>query len=74
MSAVEMPQRFGFVQRDVLGLIAFDFILRLLLARMMFVAFVVHIAGVHLDDVAADVARFRVPSHVVANFEFRAHG
>jgi hypothetical protein len=35
------------MQRDVSGLIALDFVLRLLFARVMDVAFVVHVFDVH---------------------------
>jgi hypothetical protein len=63
----------GLVQRDVIGLVAFDLILRVLFARMMSVAFVVHVARMYLHDVAADPARFRIPGNVIANFEFLVH-
>jgi hypothetical protein len=46
------------MKRDVIRLIAFDLVLRIVLARMMDVAFVVHIARMHLHDMAADPASF----------------
>jgi hypothetical protein len=62
------------MQRDVSGLIAFDFVLRLLFTRVMDIAFVVHVFGVHARDFAADPASFRIPTHVIANFELLGHG
>ena len=40
----------------------------------MRIALVVEIPGVDLDDGAADVAGFRVPGDVIADFEFGWHG
>jgi hypothetical protein len=62
------------MQRDVSGLIALDFVLRLLFARVMDVAFVVHVFDVHAHDFAADPASLRVPTYVIANFELLSHG
>jgi hypothetical protein len=56
------------------GFFAFDFVLRLNFARVMDVAFVVHVFGVHTHDFAADPASFRIPAHAIANFEPLGHG
>lgn len=73
-SVAHTPQCFTFVQRDVIGFVALNLVLRIFLARVMNVAFVVHIARVHPNNTAADPARFRVPSDVVANVECCLHG
>jgi hypothetical protein len=39
----------------------------------MRVAFVVDIFAMHLDDLAADAARFRIPTNMIADFEFAWH-
>ena len=54
---------------DVVGLDAFDFGLRIILARLMGVPFVVNVVCMHLDDRAADAPGFRVPRHKIADFE-----
>jgi hypothetical protein len=38
------------VQSDVVGLVAFDLVLGFFLARVVYVPFVIHILGMHLDD------------------------
>src|SRR5579883_3329723 len=67
-------QRRAFVHRDVVGLVALDLILRIIVAGVTRMAFVVNIPGVHLDGPAADIAGFRVPDHVIADLEFLRHG
>jgi hypothetical protein len=57
------------MHRDVVGLAALDFILRIILARVMSVSLVVNVFGMHFDDLAADMAGLRVPGHVIADFE-----
>src|SRR5215831_21334956 len=53
----------------MVGLVAFNFVLRLVLARVMHVAFVIHVLRVHLDDSASDPPSLRIPAHAVARFE-----
>jgi hypothetical protein len=71
---VEVPQRSTFVQGNMSSLFAFDFVLRLIFARVMDVAFVIHVFCVHADDFAADPASFRTPTHPITNFEPLGHG
>ena len=52
---------------DVIGLVAADLVLRPLRAGMVGMPLVVEVAGMHLGDVPADVARLRVPADVVAD-------
>jgi hypothetical protein len=68
-----MSQCLTFVQSDVIRLVAFDLILWIILARMMDVTFVGHVARMHPHDMAADPARFRVPTYVIADFESLCH-
>ena len=61
------------MHRNVIGLAALDFILRLILARVMSVPLVVKVLCMHFDDSAADMAGFRIPGHVIADFEPLRH-
>jgi hypothetical protein len=54
--------------------ITLDFVLRLILARVMGVAFVIHVFGVHSHNSAGDPAGFRIPTYVISNFEYSCHG
>jgi hypothetical protein len=54
---------------DVIGLIVFDLILRMAFARVMHVAFVVHLARMHPHDPTTDPASLGIPTHVIAGFE-----
>lgn len=58
-----------FVRRDVVRLRALDFILRIVVARVVGMPFVVEIFGVYLDDCAADMPGFRIPCHMIADLE-----
>ena len=72
-SARRPTQRGAFVQGDVVCFIALDLVLRLILARVMNIAFIVYVFGVDLYDRAADPPGFRVPAYVIANFECLCH-
>jgi hypothetical protein len=72
-SSVKTPQCSSLVQGDVIGLITPDLVLRIILARMMDVAFVVHIRGVHLADPTPDATSLGAPAHVIADFERLCH-
>jgi hypothetical protein len=54
--------------------ITLDFVLRLILARVMGVALVIHVFGVHSHNSAGDPAGFRIPTYVISNFEYSCHG
>jgi hypothetical protein len=74
LSGARFCQCLTFMHRYVFGLVALDFILRIILARVMSVSLVVDVFGMHFDDLAADMAGLRVPGHVIADFEpFRHH-
>jgi hypothetical protein len=57
------------MQGDVRSFITFDFVLWLIFAGMMNVAFVIHILGMHSHDFAPDPASFRIPTDMIADFE-----
>jgi hypothetical protein len=73
LSSMHLSQRRTFVHRDVIGLIALDFILRIIRAGVMSVSLVIGVSCMDLDDPAADMTGFGVPRHVIANLEFRGH-
>src|SRR6185312_6983211 len=60
LSGARFRQHPTFMHRDVIGLAALDFILRIVLARVMGVPFVVSVLCMDLDDLAADMAGLRV--------------
>jgi hypothetical protein len=57
------------MHRDVIGLIAFDLVLRIILARMNRVAFERDPGSNDSGDPAADSAGFRIPAHVISPLE-----
>jgi hypothetical protein len=50
---------------DVIGLVALDLVLRVFLARMVHVSFVIHVLRVHPDNSAAHSSGLRIPTHPV---------
>ena len=71
--AFKEPQCCSLVHGDMIGLIALNLVLRIILARMMDVAFVVHVCRVHPHDMAADPASFGIPGYMIADFECLRH-
>jgi hypothetical protein len=61
------------MHRDVVGLVALDFILRFILAGAVHMSFVINILDVDLDYLAAHISGFRIPGHVIANCELLSH-
>src|SRR6188472_1660185 len=72
--SIKTSQYRGLVEGDVVGLVALDFVLRLGLARMVSVAFVVDVSSVDFDDFTAHPAGFRIPTDAVANCKRLDHG
>jgi hypothetical protein len=62
------------VQGDVIGLVALDFILRLVRGGAVNVTFVIDGPSMHFDDFSAHPPGFRIPAHVIANLERLDHG
>jgi hypothetical protein len=61
------------VQGDVIGLIALNFVLGVVLAGVMSITFVIQIFGVHFHNLAADPASLRVPDYAIADLESLFH-
>jgi hypothetical protein len=61
------------MQRNVVSFVALDLVLRVIFGRMMRITFVVQILCVNFDDPTADVSGFRVPGHMIIEFEFLHH-
>jgi len=59
---------------DMLGLAAANFILRIVVARMARISMIQGVRRVHLDDFAANPARFRIPTDVVSYLKSLRHG
>jgi hypothetical protein len=57
----------------MIGFVALDLVLRIVRARVMDIAFVVHVPCVHAHDAAADPPSFGIPAHVIAGFEYFCH-
>jgi hypothetical protein len=53
----------------MVSLVALDLVLRIILAGVVSMPFVVEIPRMHLDDLAADVPGLRVPGDVIADLE-----
>jgi hypothetical protein len=66
-------QRRPLVQGDVIGLIALNFVLGVVLAGVMSITFVIQIFGVHFHNLAADPASLRVPDYAIADLETLFH-
>src|SRR6266568_1694985 len=67
------PKRTRLVQSHMIGLVALNFVLRVLLARVVDISFVIHVLRVHLDDSAADSSGLRIPTHPATRFESFCH-
>jgi hypothetical protein len=61
------------MQSNVIRFIALDFIVRLVLARMMDVSFIIYVFRVDLDDPSTDSSCLRVPCNVIANTKLFCH-
>src|SRR5215471_14337457 len=72
-SPAQEPKRGALVQSDMVGLVALNFVLRLVLARVMHVTFVTHVLRVRLYDSAADSSCLGIPTHVVADLKVFCH-
>src|SRR5699024_5373941 len=72
-SAGELGQRRALVRRDVVGLVALDLVLGLVLARAATVALVLEVLRVDLRDRAPHPACLGVPADVIADLEPLAH-
>jgi hypothetical protein len=58
---------------DMIGLVAFDFVLGTVFRSAMRVALVVKICGMDGDDDPRHSARLGIPAHMIANLESLSH-
>jgi hypothetical protein len=61
------------VGRDMISLVAFDFILRFVHRCVMHMAFVVEVAGPNTNDRARHPTGLGIPAHVISNLEPPSH-
>jgi hypothetical protein len=73
LSAREPPKRRSLVHRDMIGLIALDLVLRIILARVNRVTLKCDCGCDDSGDAAADTPGFRVPAHVISALETRLY-
>src|SRR3546814_4785761 len=72
-SVFRLLQRPALVHGDVVGLVAPDLVLRIVLAAVAGVAVPVEVLHVHFGDLAADVASFGIQRVVCADLELPGH-
>jgi hypothetical protein len=63
----------AFVGRDVVGLVTFDFVLRVIFRAVMDVTLVVEIAGVDGDNSSRNAAGLGIPTDVIADLKAFRH-
>jgi hypothetical protein len=62
-------KRAAFVGRDMIGLVALDFVLRIVFRSVMHMTLVVEIRGVDGDDGPRHPACFRIPAYMIADLK-----
>jgi hypothetical protein len=72
-SVTKRAQGSTLVQSDMVGFVAFDLVLRIILARVMDIALVVHIHRVDPHDETTNPTSFGIPTHVIADPECPGH-
>jgi hypothetical protein len=58
---------------DMVCLVTFDFIFRLVFAGMTRMSLIFRVVRMNSDNPAANMPSFRIPSNVIANFETFSH-
>ena len=71
--SAQVPEHGTLVQRDVIGFVALDFVLRLVRRGTVDVALVIDRPCVNLDNCPAHPPGFRIPADMVADLEFFRH-
>jgi hypothetical protein len=71
--SADPPQNRASMQGDVIGLVAPDFVLRIIRATAMGVPLVVDVARVDFLDTASHLARLGVPAYMVTHLELMGH-
>src|SRR5258708_33688894 len=57
----------------MIGLVALDFILRIIRRSTVNVAFIIDGSFMHFNDLSAHTSSFRIPAYVIANLERLGH-
>jgi hypothetical protein len=70
---VQASQYRSFVQGDMIGFVALDFVLWLIPAGMVNVTFVGNVTSMHFDNFSTHPAGFRIPTYMIANLERLDH-
>ena len=68
-----MPENATHVSREVVGLVALDFILWVVFLLAMHMALVVEVPGVNGDDRSRDPAGLGIPADMIADLESSGH-
>lgn len=58
---------------NMIGLVTFDLVLRILSGSMMRITFVSKVGSVHFYDSAGDSAGLRVPAYMIPHFKLVCH-
>jgi len=74
VSVAKSGERRALVEGDVLGLAAFDLVLRRFRACMVHIAANIEIARMDADDGVADAPGLGIPAHMIIDPEVVAHG
>ena len=61
------------MQGNMIRLVAFDFVLRLVRCGVMSMPLVVQVRRMDLDNPATDMSGLGIPNHVIADFESFGH-
>ena len=61
------------VGRDMIGFVAFDFVLRIVFRSVMDMTFVIKVRGMDGDDGPCHAAGFGIPAYMIAYLESPTH-
>jgi len=73
-SIAKLGERGTLVEGDMVGLVALDFVLWSVCARMVGVALDLELASMHADDRAVDTPSLGIPAHAIMDLEGLRHG
>src|SRR6516162_11880967 len=66
-------ERAALVGRDMIGFVAFDFVLRIVFRSVMDMTFVIKVLGMDGDDGPCHAASFGIPAYMIAYLESPIH-
>src|SRR5215469_11910542 len=66
-------ERAALVGRDMIGFVAFDFVLRIVFRSVMDMTFVIKVHGIDGDDGPCHAASFGIPAYMIAYLESLIH-